>query len=56
MFIMGLFDIIFMISMSLPPEKKLARFMEKHVGSQIDKLCSMMTESDEAENAKEKKE
>ena len=56
MFIMGLFDILFLLSMALPPEKKLARFMEKHVGSQIDKLCSMMTESDEAENAKEKKE
>ena len=52
---MGVLNVIFMYSMSLPHEHKFARFMETHVGQRLDKLINLIADS-EGDSAKEKNE
>ena len=52
---MGVLNVMFMYSMSLPHEHKFARFMEKHVGQRLDKLINLIADS-EGDSGKEKNE
>lgn len=46
MIFMWFFDVIFFVSMTLPPENKFARFMEKNVGSRMDRILGIDTMSE----------
>ena len=51
--VMGLFDVIYIWSLSLPPERMLARFLEKHVGKRIERIFGPGKSEDEPKEKNE---
>jgi hypothetical protein len=51
--VMGLFDVIYIWSLSLPPERMLARFLEKHVGKRIERIFGSDKSEDEPKEKNE---